>query len=191
MNNKIKNIDPGEKDLIINAAYGSANLLEKMKAKKLMRENSVLKDIYNEYKSTADSVHELEKEKMPDTILQNAEKTTEVNITRKEYSFFNDLAAIFFSKPQLAFIATAIVAALLIFSLITKQNNEIDFDNSQYTKNEVELANKQAKQTLMLVSQILSSTQASVTEDIIPNRVIKPINESFEYVNDLFKKGDI
>ncbi|MDZ7764621.1 MAG: hypothetical protein U5K00_09360 [Melioribacteraceae bacterium] len=162
-----------------------------MKAKKLMKENSVLKDIYNEYKSTADSVHELEKEKMPDTILQNAEKTTEVNITRKEYSFFNDLTAIFFSKPQLAFIATAIVAALLIFSLITKQNNEIDFDNSQYTKNEVELAIKQAKQTLMLVSQILSSTQASVTEDIIPNRVIKPINESFEYVNDLFKKGDI
>ena len=191
MNNKIKNIDPGEKDLIINAAYGSANLLGKMKAKKLMKENPVLKDIYNEYKSTADSVHELEKDKMPDTILQNTEKTTEVNITRKEYSFFNDLAVIFFSKPQLAFIATAIVAALLIFSVITKQNNSIDFDKSEYTKNEVELANRQAKQTLMLVSQILSSTQASVTEDIIPNRVIKPINESFEYVNDLFKNGDI
>lgn len=191
MNNKTKNIDPGEKDLIINAAYGGITLFEKLKAKKLMRENPALKKFYDEYKSTADSVHQLEKEKMPASILQNAEKTTEVNITRKEYSFFNDLTTIFFSKPQLAFIATAIVAALLIFSVITKQNNSIDFDKSEYTKNEVELANRQAKQTLMLVSQILSSTQASVTEEIIPNRVIKPINESFEYVNDLFKKGDI
>ncbi len=191
MNNKTKNIDPGVKDLIINAAYGSLSYSENRKAKRLIKNNPELKELYNEYKSTADSVHSLPKEKMPDSVLHNTERFTEIDLSRKESSFTNDLVSIFYAKPQFTFIATAIVMAILIFSIFLKNNNSVDFESSQYTKAEVEMANRQAKQTLMLVSHILNSTTSTVTEEIIPNRVVKPINESFNYVNDLLKKGDI
>ena len=76
----------------------------------------------------------------------------------------------------------------ILVSSIFLKNHQTE---AQYSQAEIELANKQARQTLMLVSKIFNSTQETVTEQIIPNRVIKPLNESLGYVNNLFKKGDI
>lgn len=191
MNDKTKNIDPGVKDLIINTAYGSAGYWEKLKAKRLISSNPELKELFNEYKQTADSVHSLNKEVMPDSVLHNAETITETRLSKKENSFLDDLISVFYAKPQVTFIATAVVMGMLIFAVFTKNNNAIDYDSIPYTKQEVERANRQAKQALMLVSQVLNTTSSTVTEQIIPNRVVKPINESFEYINNLFKEGDI
>ena len=192
MNEKKKNIDPEIKNLIIETAYESASFLGKMRAEKLMKSNPELKTLYEEYKSTADSVHSLHKEEMPDSVLINTEQMTGTKLSRKSSSFFDDLLSIFYAKPQIAFAATAIVIGFLTFSIFLKNDSStIDFESSQYTRAEVELANRQAKHALLLVSQVLTTTSNKVADEIIPNRVVKPINESFEYVNDLFKKGDI
>lgn len=188
MNNLLENKNEQKTiDLIINAAYGSANMFEKIKVWFLIRKNEELNLLYREYKATADSIHLLPNEEMPDYILERVERSINNSIQINENSFISDLLNIFLTKPQIVFVATAVVIGLMISSIFVKEQQF----NNQYSQAEIELANKQARETLMLVSKIFNSTQATITEDILPNRVVKPLNESFGYVNDLFKKGDI
>lgn len=174
-------------DLIINSAYGSAGLITKIKAWFLIRKNVELKNLYNEYKRTAKSVHSLDKDEMPDYVLQKLESKTGIELNTNETSFISDLTSILFAKPQLAFIATAVIIGVLLSSVLFK---EPQIENN-YSPSEIELANKQTREALAIVSRIFSSTQTKLTNEIIPNNVAKPINESFDYVNNLFKKGDI
>lgn len=174
-------------DLVITVAYGSANFFDTIKAWFLIKKHDELKAIYDEYRLTANSVHSLHDE-MPNHILDKVELATGVELSKGKDGFFSDLTGIFLAKPQIVFIATAIVVALLVSSVFFKEHQQID---TQYSQAEIELANKQARQTLMLVSKIFNSTQETVTEEIIPNRVVKPLNESLGYVNNLFKQGDI
>lgn len=176
-------------DLVINSAYGSSSLFQKIKAWFLIRENDELKELYNEYKSTAQSVHSLNEEKLPGYILHKVETETETNLSSNNNSFIADLTSILFEKPQLVFVTTAIIVGLIFSSIFFNQSKTIN--TSPYTAEEVQLANKQAKEALAFVGKILNTTQATLTEEIIPNKVVKPINESFEYVNELLKKGDI
>jgi len=190
MNEQLENkFDEKTIDLIINAAYGSASLLQKINAWLLIRKNEELRELYDEYNSTAQSVHSLDEEKLPKYILQNLEAETEMNLTAGESSFLADLTSILFEKPQIIFVTTAVVIALFISSIFFNSPKQIN--TSPYTTEEIQLANKQAKQAIAIVGKILNTTENTLTEEIIPDRVIKPINESFEYVNDLFKKGDI
>lgn len=190
MNNQLENKFNEEIiDLIINAAYGSASLFQKIKVWFLIRENNELKELYNEYRSTAQSVHSLEEEQLPEYVLHKIEVETETNLSKSESSFLADLTSILFEKPQLIFVTTAIVIGLIVSSIFFNQSRDIN--TAPYTAEEVQLANKQAKEALALVGKILNTTQATLTEEIIPNKVVKPINESFEYVNELLKEGDI
>lgn len=188
MNNQLENKIPEKTlDLIINAAYGSVNLFEKIKVWFLIKQNEELKSLYKEYKTTADSIHSLPHEEMPDYILERVEHSIKNSIQINENSFISDLLSIFLTKPQIVFVTTAVVIGLMISSIFVREQHF----NNQYSQAEIELANKQAHEALLLVSKIFNSTQTTLTEEILPNRVVKPLNESFGYVNDLFKKGDI
>ncbi|MCZ7602500.1 MAG: hypothetical protein QY331_15595 [Melioribacteraceae bacterium] len=188
MNNILENKNEQKTiDLIINAAYGSANMFEKIKVWFLIRKNEELNLFYKEYKATADSIHSLPREVMPDYILERVEHSINNSIQVNENSFISDLLNIFLTRPQIVFVATAIVIGLMISSLFVKEQQF----NNQYSQAEIELANKQAHEALLLVSKIFNSTHTTLTEEILPNRVVKPLNEGFGYVNDLFKKGDI
>lgn len=188
MNNQLENkFDQETIDLIIDAAYGSANFLKKIKVRFLIKENNELKVLYEEYKSTAKSVHSLDEEEIPEHVLNRVELETGINLTENENTFLGDLSSILFAKPQLIFITTAVLIAVLISSIFLNEPKV----QQNYSKAEIELANRQAREALALVGKVLNSTQATLTEEIIPNRVVKPINEGFEYVNELFKKGDI
>lgn len=174
-------------DLIINSAYGSTGLITKIKVWFLIRRDVELKNLYNEYKRTAQSVHSLDKDELPYYVLQKVEPKTGIKLNTNETSFISDLTSLIFAKPKLAFIATALIIGVLLSSVLFK---EPQIENN-YTPSEIELANKQTFEALAIVSRIFSSTQTKLTEEIIPNNVAKPINESFDYVNNLFKKGDI
>lgn len=188
MNNQLENKNEQKTtDLIINAAYGSVNVIEKIKVWFLIKQDEELNSLYKEYKATADSIHSLPHEEMPDYILERVEHSINNSIQVNENSFISDLLNIFLTRPQIVFVATAVVIGLMISSIFVKEQH---IDN-QYSQAEIELANKQARETLMLVSKIFNSTHTTLTEEILPNRVVKPLNESFGYVNDLFKKGDI
>ncbi len=190
MNNKLENkLNEETIDLIINAAYGNASMFQKIKVWFLIKENGELKKLYDEYKSTADSVHSLNEEELPEYVMRRIENETKVNLAENENGFFSDISSILFAKPQIIFATTAIVVGLVVSSILFKESAVES--TAPYTAAEVELANKQAKEALALVGKILNSTQAALTEEIIPNRVVKPINEGFEYVNELFNKGDI
>ena len=174
-------------DSVVNAAYGSSSITEKIKVWFLLRKHNELKELYDDYKSTANSVHSIGTEEIPTYVLDKVESVTGVTITENKDGFLSDLTSILFAKPQLVFVATAIVVGVLLTSVFFKE----PVQESNYSTLEIELANKQAREALMLVSKIFNSTQATITEEIIPNRVVKPINESLGYINDLFKKGDI
>jgi hypothetical protein len=174
-------------DSVVNAAYGSCSIFDRVKVWFLIKKHAELNELYNDYRSTANSVHSMWTEEVPTYVLDKVESVTGVTITGNKDGFFSDLTSILFAKPQLVFIATAIVIGVLLTSVFFKE----PVQENNYSSVEIELANKQAREALMLVSKIFNSTQATITEEIIPNRVVKPINESLGYINDLFKKGDI
>ena len=190
MNKQLENkFDEKTVDLIINAAYGSANLFQKIEVWLRIKKSGELEHLYNEYKSTAQSVHSLEKEELPKHVLQRIESETKVDLSGRESSLFANLTSILFERPQIIFATTAVIIGLIVSSMLINQPKEIN--TAPYTALEIQLANKQAKEALALVGKILTTTQTALTEEIIPNKVVKPINESFEYVNEILKKGDI
>ena len=60
----------------------------------------------------------------------------------------------------------------------------------EYTEQEIALADKQVKESLYFVSKIFNKAQTNLTEDILTDRVAKPISEGLNIVNELFKEGD-
>ena len=75
---------------------------------------------------------------------------------------------------------TVILIAAITFSVF----NQNDFA-PQYTQQEIELADKQTRDALAIVTKIFKSAENKIKEDF-NTRVKKPINKGLKIVDDLF-----
>lgn len=181
-NMKSYNIDEKKLGKIISVAYGSASIAERIEVFVLVQRNTEAKKIFNEYKKTAKEVHELQKDELPLHVLEKVKTKVDTDV-KEEKTFWSDLVSLVIFKPQVSFAATIIIIAAVTLSILIKTGQP----EYKYSQQEIEAATKQTKQALALVSDILLSTKTTITKDIIPNRVIKPVNESFNYVNEFIK----
>jgi len=184
-NKKTYNIDDKTLEKIISVAYGSAGIKDRISIYLLTKKSSEAKSILNDYRDTASQVHKLETEEMPEKILRKVQTEIKAGI-KKERSFLSDFLSLFLFKPRFSFTAVVIIVAAIVMSIFVRDNRM----NSKYSQQEIERASRQTKQALALVSNIFNTTKTTITDDIIPNRVAKPINESFNYVNEIFQKGE-
>ena len=88
--------------------------------------------------------------------------------------------------------ATVVLAVIIFLGIFANRSIQ-----HQYTKAEIEYADKQARQALDIVSKIFNQTNVTLKEDVLNSRVAKPIRESMGIVNGLFttdnkfNKGEI
>ncbi len=164
-------------DRIISVAYGSASFLEKRRIEKLASENETIQELVNEYKNTANAAHSIQKEEYKG-------KLKIQTISDSNLSIFDDIYQILIGKPLVSAAATILLIFAITFSLFN--NRELTYEG--YTLAEVQKANYESKQALLIVNKIFSKTKKQLTEDILINEVSKPIKEGMNTVNKLFIK---
>jgi len=164
-------------DRIISVAYGSASFLEKRRINKLASKSKAIKELLEEYKSTADAVHSIPKEEY-----QGELKIQTIPESKK--SIFDEIYQILIGKPLVSAAATILLIFAITFSLFN--NSELSYEG--YSIAEVQKANLESKQALMIVNKIFSKTKNQLTNDILIQEVSKPIKEGMNTVNKLFKQ---
>lgn len=165
---------------IISAAYGDCSIKERFNVWRLTRKNKEYKKLFDEYRKTALSVHRLHRDKCPDDIVNDA--FTRINKGRNA----GNPMLVLFSRPVLATTISIILLAAVIITFRATRND----NNQQYTRQEVVEAEKQVRESLAIVSRALNKTSKKLGEDILPNKVSKPIKQGIEIINQLFPKGD-
>lgn len=169
---------------IISVAYDDATQWEKFKINQLAKKYPEIELTLNKHRKIAQQAHRISLEECPDNILENIKGTTST-IKREEKSLLFDLYSFLFRKPAISAAIFSLFLIALVSTFIIKRP-EI---HSQYSKQEIELADKQVKQSLALISGIFRKTSETVEKDILTDRVSKPIKESFNLVND-YLQGD-
>lgn len=174
---KCSNINEKSLSKIISVAYGNASLIDIFIVKRLIKRDSELRALYEEYRKTASIVCSLKREKFENDNILITEK-----INTK--TMFEEMYSIFLGKP---IIYSAMVTVLLIsmmFSIFS--NKEISYNG--YTMAEVKKANRESRIAISIVSEIFNKTKTTLKTDILYKEVSKPINEGINTVNKLFNK---
>lgn len=180
---KFYKIDEQLHDKIIGAAYGDAKIIDRIKIYLLSKKYPEVKLLFDEYRSTSKAVHSIEKEILPDELLEKVKTKTGVKEPQKN-SFFFDFYSFVFTRPALSGFATVLLIIIIIISAFIKGP---EFQ-TQYSKEEIAIANKQTKQALAIIGKVFSDTEKTLKNDILAKRVGQPINEGLNIVNDLFNE---
>lgn len=169
---------------IICVAYGEASLWERLKIYKLAKQNQKVDSLLKEHSRIAQQAHCVKIDSCPNEVLNNIKQITQSKQI-KERSLFFDLYSFVFSRPAIAGAIFSLFIVALISTLLFKRP-EI---HQQYSKQEIEVADKQVKHSLALISGVFKKTSLTVENDILTDRVSKPIKESINFVNE-FIQGD-
>ena len=166
---------------IISVAYGDATIAEKVKIYFLSRNNEEVKTTLEKYKLTAQQINNLDLEECPKEIIKNTASFTEQNVT-KEKSILFDLYTFIFGRPALAsMIATVFILAII--STFVFNRPEI---KQQYSPQEIELADTQVKQSLVMIAAVFNKTRTTIETEILTEQVGVPVHKGFNLVNNLF-----
>ncbi len=92
----------------------------------------------------------------------------------------SDIYTILFGRPLLSG-TLATVFILAIISTFIFKRPEI---KQHYTKQQIEIAEKQTRETFELIASVLNKTKNTVEQEVLANRVSKPIKQSLNLVND-------
>lgn len=166
---------------IISVAYNDACWFDKIKIYLLSKNNPEVKKLLEDYKANSKLVKQIKVENCPETLIESASKLTNATVI-KEKSLIYDFYCFLFGRPLIAVSILTILLAAIITSFLFKRP-EIQ---QNYTKEEIILAEAQAKHSLTIVTSIFKKTKRTVEKDVLTNRVSKPIKQTFNLVNEFF-----
>jgi hypothetical protein len=176
-------INEGLLNRIISVAYGDANLFEKFRIYFLAIRNSEVKRLLAEYKSTAQAVQTLNQDECPLNIIENIKMNTGI----EKEDFLESTSRFFyvlFYKPVITIAAIMVLVFGITFFLFLNKTSK-----TQYSQIQIQLAEKQVKQSLVLVNRIFNRTADKVENDILKEQVAKPVHEGISTINNLFNGG--
>jgi hypothetical protein len=167
---------------IICVAYGDASLLDKLKIYWMAGRNAEVKSLLDEYKAAAQSVHELKLSEFDPAAGSAAEEVLKMKLGRR--SVLSDLYSVIHSKPVFASIVSLVLVGSVILSLIV--NRPVQYN---YSQDEIMAAEKDAEKALQIIGNVFNQTSLSLKNDVLNERVSKPINEGLGIFNNILK-GD-
>ncbi|MBN1301917.1 MAG: hypothetical protein JW995_11940 [Melioribacteraceae bacterium] len=171
---------------IVRTAYNDAGFFEKIRVERLAAKDPLIGNILKDYKETARSVHSIKIEECPQELLEIIPERR-LNSRIGKPSFTVDLYTTLLSKP-VSTIAVTVLLTITVLSVVLLNRYE-QFNN--YDKAEVELASRQTKYALAIIGKVFNTTTKSLTDEILNEKVSKPINEGIKTVNKIFiDEGD-
>lgn len=167
---------------IISVAYGGASLIDKLKIYWMAGRNAEVKSLLDQYKETAKAVHEIKLSEF-DPVFDSS--VAEILKSKKEKrSVLSDLYTVVHAKPVFASIISFVLVGSVILSLVI--NRPVQYN---YSQEEIMAAEKDAEKALQIIGNVFKQTSFSLKNDVLNERVSKPINEGIGIVNHIFK-GD-
>jgi hypothetical protein len=166
-------IDEEVLNKIIAAAYKDGGLVERIKVHLLSKKYPEVKRIFDEYRATAEKIKNVPLDKCPGSVVESIQTKT-----ANQNKFFILKPAYIFAA---AFLVVTITASLIWFK--SKEEKPV------YTKAEIELAEEQVKESLAIVNKVFKKTENLIQDEVLPERVGKPIRKSLTIINDVLIGG--
>ena len=178
---RIFDLTDEQKDKIISAAYGNGSLSDRLIVRRLIFSNEDAEKLYLSYKQTASEVKQIAGEECPSDILKTVQYETKRALENKG-SFLSDLYSAVFSRPIVSAVTTVVLIASIVIALIV--NRPVQYN---YTQAQIIDADRQAREAFLIVGKILKETHATLQNDVLGERVSKPLNQSIRIANKLFE----
>ena len=178
---RIFDLTEAQKDKIISAAYGNGSLSDRLIVRRLIFSNEEAKKFYLSYKQTASEVKQIAEEECPSDILKTVQQKTK-RVLENKGSFMSDLYSAVFSRPIVSAVTTVVLIASIVIALIV--NRPVQYN---YTQAQIIDADRQAREAFLIVGKILKETHATLQNDVLGERVSKPLNQSIRIANKLFE----
>jgi hypothetical protein len=158
---------------IISAAYGDGRFIDRLMVRRIIRRDPEAKRVYDSYRSVARKVHHMTGVTCPPELLEKTKKKINIPVVERNQ----------FLRPAAAFAVIFIAAVLAVFSLMNSETN------SEYTAAEIRTAEVQTRQSLALVNRILNRTTSTIGNEILPDKVSKPVQKGLNIINNLLIGG--
>ncbi len=168
---------------IISTAYGDASLKDKFAVRRLSKKYEEVRKLLEEYKTVASEVHKIKENVCPEKLIHNLPAGS-----NSHKSFGTDFYSMIFSRPLVSAAVSVVLIAAITFGIFN--NKQLEYRHT-YSKAEVQIAEKQAKQALAIVGKILNETSSTLKNEVLESKVAKPFGESIGIVNNLINKGEI
>ena len=170
-----------QKDKIISAAYGNGSLPDRLTVRRLIFSNEEAERLYLSYKQTASEVKQIAEEECPSDILKTVQHETNRALENKG-SFMSDLYSAVFSRPIISAVTTVVLVTSIVIALIV--NRPVQYN---YTHEQIIDADRQTREAFLIVGKILKETNATLQNEVLSERVSKPLNQSIRIANKLFE----
>ena len=170
-----KQIDEITLNKIIKLAYDDASIVESIEISFKMLYRREIKKLYFDYRATAKTVHSIE--------LENIELQDLRNKNGSNTNIISKIISLITLKPiNLSYASTALVLSIIAMFFLVGRNNEI-----HYTQSEILQAEQELKYSLAMVGKVFSETEKKLNEDIVNDKIRKPIKIGFQTINTLYK----
>jgi len=181
--NNLNNIEESLLDKIIAVAYGDAGWIDRITIHRMAKKDPLVKQLLNEYRLTAASVHNIKETELPAIISETAKLKLGNEFNSNPAGSF--IYAWLFARPIISTgIASIFVIAICGILLFNEPVPEYT-----YTEAEIELAQQQLQESISIVNKVFRKAETELDTEVMPIHVGKQVNKSFNLLNDLLIGG--
>ena len=181
-NNSVK-IEESLLDKIISVAYGDAGWIDRISIHRMAKKDPLVKQLLNEYKLTAASVHRIKSTELP----VNVSNRVKEKLGRESES--NPMGSFIYSWLFARPIVSTGFAGILIITICGILLFNDPTPEYSYTKAEIELAQQQFEHSLAIVGKVFQNAEKTLEAEVISKHVSKPLNKGLIYLNDYLIGG--
>lgn len=173
-------------DKIIRVAYGDSGFIDWIYIHFKSITRNEVKLLLKEYTASAKAVHILKQDNVPDQILEKTKNVTDSNNSKD--SFLSRTAySVYYSFGKKAIPVTVLVIlSLFIISFFLFRNPT---STHKYSKAEIELAEKQLKQSLAIVGKAFQNAENSFSKEVLKDQINKNLDRGYYLVNNILIGG--
>jgi len=169
---------------IISVAYGESSLAEKIQVLRAASKNKTIRDLLNSYTQTANAAKQIREEECPEEILNNNAEIQKIISSNRNSRFMQDLYSILFARPLVSAVASFVIVAAIVVSLIVNKPIQYSY---KYSNAEIVNADQKARLALLIIGKIFKDTQTNLQNEILRDMVAKPINNGIGIVNNILE----
>ena len=173
-------------DKIIRVAYGDAGIIEWFYVRLRALTNNEINSLLEEYKKTASAVQNLKQEDVPEHIIERVNNYTNSYNQRKPIiSAISFGLFTFWNKKAVPATVLGIILVLIVSFFVFRAPGS----THKYSKAQIELAEKQFRQSMVIVGEAFQNAEKSFSDEVLNKQVNKNLNRGYYLVNNILTGG--
>jgi hypothetical protein len=181
--NNSNKIEESLLDKIIAVAYNDAGWIDRIIVYRMAKKDPIVKQLLNEYRLTAASVHNIKETELPASISNTVRVKIDEETTSNPVGSF--IYSRLFARPTLSTVVVGILMITIVGILFFNK----PIPEYTYTKVEIELAQKQLQESIAIVNNVFLKAETELDTEVMPIHVGKQVNKSFNVLNDYLIGG--